>query len=80
MRKQYIQITIKNIKVKIFKKMALLPTLKGSLQSLYVKVSERGENYSWGGKKGETSVFVCSYNFLLHTITVIFLSQTGHSS
>lgn len=33
-----------------FKKLALLSTLKESLQSLHVKVSERGENYLGGGE------------------------------
>lgn len=33
-----------------FKKFALLPILKGSLQSLYERINERGE-YSWGKKR-----------------------------
>lgn len=34
------------------KKLALLSTLKESLQSLHVKVSEGGENYLGGGGEG----------------------------
>lgn len=45
-----------------FKKLVLLPTLKGSLQSFYVKVKE--EKITCGGEKGRDFIFHLFLQFL----------------